>query len=45
MYQFSNQLYTDVRIEETFDTKISFKKEKLQEQKSEKKYRCLYQGF
>ena len=34
MYQFSNQLYTDVRIEETFDTKISFKKEKLQEQKS-----------
>lgn len=33
MYQFSNQLYTDVRIEETFDTKISFKKEKLQEQK------------
>lgn len=33
MYQFSSQLYTDVRIEETFDTKISFKKEKLQEQK------------
>lgn len=33
MYQFPSQLYTDVRIEETFDTKISFKKEKLQEQK------------
>jgi len=33
MYQFPKGLYVDVRIEETFDTKISFKKRVLQEQK------------
>ncbi len=33
MYHFPEGLYADVRIEETFDTKISFKKNTLQEQK------------
>lgn len=33
MFKFPEGLYTDVRIEETFDTKISFKKLALQEQK------------
>ena len=33
MYRFPAHLYTDVRIEETFDTKISYKKRDLQEQK------------
>jgi TldD protein len=33
MYNFPPGLYIDVRIEETFDTKISFKKNTLQEQK------------
>lgn len=33
MYRFPPGLYVDVRIEETFDTKISFKKLDLQEQK------------
>lgn len=33
MYQFPKGLYVDVRIEETFDTKIRFKKKELQEQK------------
>lgn len=33
MYKFPEGLYVDVRIEETFDTKISFKKLILQEQK------------
>lgn len=33
MYKFPKGLYVDVRIEETFDTKISFKKLTLQEQK------------
>lgn len=34
MFTFPKHLYTDVRIEETFDTKISFKKDVLQEQKT-----------
>ncbi|MBM7560682.1 TldD/PmbA family protein [Fusibacter tunisiensis] len=33
MYIFPKHLYTDVRIEETFETKLSYKKEVLQEQK------------
>lgn len=33
MYHFPEGLYTDLRIETLFDTKITFKKEKLQEQK------------
>ena len=33
MYKFPSGLYVDVRIEETFDTKISYKKQVLQEQK------------
>jgi len=33
MYRFPEGLYVDVRIEETFDTRISFKKNVLQEQK------------
>lgn len=33
MYKFPKDLYVDVRIEETFDTKISFKKKDLYEQK------------
>lgn len=33
MFKFPQGLYVDVRIEETFDTKISFKKENLEEQK------------
>ena len=33
MYRFPEHFYTDVRIEEVFDTKISFKKGVLQEQK------------
>src|SRR5690606_15888367 len=33
MYKFPKGLYVDVRIEETFETKISFKKRELQEQK------------
>ena len=33
MYQFPRNLYTDVRIEERFDTKISFRKDKLEAQK------------
>jgi hypothetical protein len=33
MYRFPQDLYGDVRIEEAFDTKISFKKMVLQEQK------------
>lgn len=33
MYNFPEHLYTDVRIEETFDTKLSYKKTVLQEQK------------
>ncbi len=33
MYKFPEHLYTDVRIEETFDTRISYKKRDLQEQK------------
>ena len=33
MVKFPVGLYTDVRIEETFDTRISYKKEELQEQK------------
>lgn len=33
MYKFPENLYVDVRLEETFDTKISFKKLILQEQK------------
>ncbi len=33
MYKFPKGLYVDVRIEETFDTKISFKKLTLEEQK------------
>jgi TldD protein len=33
MYKFPEHFYTDVRIEEAFDTKISFKKGILQEQK------------
>ncbi len=33
MYNFPKGLYTDVRIEEIFETKIGFKKDALQEQK------------
>jgi TldD protein len=33
MYNFPKDLYTDVRIEETFDTRIDFKKDKLEAQK------------
>lgn len=33
MFNFPKHLYTDVRIEETFDTKITFKKAVLQDQK------------
>ncbi|MFY9176332.1 MAG: TldD/PmbA family protein [Caldicoprobacterales bacterium] len=33
MYKFPKDLYVDVRIEETFETRISFKKRDLQEQK------------
>lgn len=33
MYKFPQGLYVDVRIEETFDTKITFKKNTLEEQK------------
>jgi TldD protein len=33
MYQFPRDLYTDVRIEETFNTRIDFKKDKLEAQK------------
>ncbi|MDW7662761.1 MAG: hypothetical protein SCL54_15240 [Bacillota bacterium] len=33
MFKFPENLYVDVRIEETFETKISFKKMILQEQK------------
>ncbi|NLJ41550.1 MAG: TldD/PmbA family protein [Clostridiales bacterium] len=33
MYSFPKDLYTDVRIEEVFDTRISFKKTELYEQK------------
>ncbi len=33
MYKFPKDLYVDVRIEETFDTKISFRKKDLYEQK------------
>ena len=33
MYRFPKGLYVDVRIEETFDTKISFRKLTLEEQK------------
>jgi TldD protein len=33
MFKFPQGLYVDVRIEETFDTKISFKKKELQEEK------------
>ena len=33
MYKFPKGLYVDVRIEEAFDTKISFKKLTLEEQK------------
>lgn len=33
MYHFPKNLYTDVRIEESFDTKLTYKKAVLQEQK------------
>mgnify|MGYP000882027682 CR=1 FL=1 len=33
MFKFPQGLYVDVRIEETFDTKITFKKKELQQQK------------
>lgn len=33
MFKFPKGMYVDVRIEETFDTKISFKKDVLEEQK------------
>ncbi|NLA07260.1 MAG: TldD/PmbA family protein, partial [Firmicutes bacterium] len=33
MYKFPKGLYVDVRIEETFDTKIGFKKLTLEEHK------------
>ena len=36
MYIFPKDLYVDVRIEESFDTKISFKKKSLMEQKIRK---------
>ncbi len=45
MYKFPKGLYVDVRIEETFDTKISFKKLTLQEQKIRNNRGCIHSGI